>query len=536
MRAETPRRRQFAPVAGVLVLGLLVTGILTWISVDLYSNNEQRLLRLRAHDASALLAEAIPTLQTPLASAAALADATRGNRKKFMRFVQPYVGTRPAHPFVSMSLWRVGPSTTRRIAVVGVPPVLPSSTPRTKHFLGHAVTSPQLSVIGLLNRPLGRLGYAFSGQGTGPFVAYGESALPRDRYQAPQRSAAFSDLNYSVYLGSDKRPQNLLTTSARHLSLTGQRAAVRVPFGSAVLTLTVAARRPLGGSLTQRLPWVIGIVGVLLTIGAAVLTARLIDRRRHAELLAARIEEVAEENRRLFTEQRGIAQTLQRALLPEALPQVPGLEAGVRYEPGVEGVDIGGDWYDLIPYGEHRLLLVVGDVSGRGLKAATTMAALRYGVHAYAAQGDPPGTILTKLSGLVSVRASGQLATVLCALVDVEAHELTVASAGHLPPLLISNGSSDFVRGKVGVPIGLDRDAGYTPTTVKAPADATFVAFTDGLVERRGESIDAGLERLRSRAGTANLPLERFLTHLVDELRTDQAADDTAIAAIRWLG
>ena len=115
------------------------------------------------------------------------------------------------------------------------------------------------------------------------------------------------------------------------------------------------------------------------------------------------LERIAEENRRLYSEQRTIAQTLQHALLPEALPKIQGVETGARYEAGVEGVDIGGDWYDLIALDDHRLLLVVGDVSGRGVRAAATMASLRYAIHAYAAQNDPPATILTKLSKLVNV-------------------------------------------------------------------------------------------------------------------------------------
>ena len=159
-----------------------------------------------------------------------------------------------------------------------------------------------------------------------------------------------------------------------------------------------------------------------------------------------RSSEIADENRRLYSEQRSIAQTLQHALLPERLPKIRGVETSARYEAGVEGVDIGGDWYDLIALDDHRLLLVVGDVSGRGVRAAATMASLRYAIHAYAAQNDPPATILTKLSKLVNVGATGQLATILCALIDVEAHELTVTSAGHLPPLLISDGTGTFIQ------------------------------------------------------------------------------------------
>jgi serine phosphatase RsbU (regulator of sigma subunit) len=201
----------------------------------------------------------------------------------------------------------------------------------------------------------------------------------------------------------------------------------------------------------------------------------------------------------------------------------------------VEGVDIGGDWYDAMAVDDKRLLLVVGDVSGRGLDAATTMAALRYAIHAYAAQGDKPGTILTKLNKLVSVKSSGQLATVLCVLVDLDTHELTITSAGHLPPLLISDGHGEFVKSDVGLPIGVDRHAAYTSATVTVAPGATLLAFTDGLVERRGESIDVGLGRLRDHATSNHATLDELLTRVVSNLRQDGSDDDTAIAGIRWL-
>ena len=273
---------------------------------------------------------------------------------------------------------------------------------------------------------------------------------------------------------------------------------------------------------------------MLISIGAAVLTVRLIQRRRHAEQLARTLEDIADENRRLYSEQRTIAQTLQHALLPERLPQIDGVETSARYEAGVEGVDIGGDWYDLIALDDHRMLLVVGDVSGRGVRAAATMASLRYAIHAYAAQDDPPAMILTKLSKLVNVGATGQLATILCALLDVEAHELTVTSAGHLPPLLISNGTGTFIQSAVGVPIGVNAGSTYTSTAVSTPPAATLLAFTDGLVERRGESIDTGLARLQHAATADQCELDDLLSKLLDELR-DGGDDDTAIAGLRWL-
>ena len=143
--------------------------------------------------------------------------------------------------------------------------------------------------------------------------------------------------------------------------------------------------------------------------------------------------------------------------------------------------------------------------------------------------------ILSKLSNLVNVNTSGQLATVLCAVVDVEAHRLTVTSAGHLPPLLVSDGSGTFVRSAVGVPIGVRAGARYTSTSVEMPKAATLIAFTDGLVERRGESIDAGLERLQRAASSNHVTLDELLGRLIEDLRSEGGDDDTAIAALRWL-
>src|SRR5206468_1305331 len=117
------------------------------------------------------------------------------------------------------------------------------------------------------------------------FAAYAESALPRDRRSRLQSNAAFSDLDYALYLGSLERPGSLLVTSLSHLPIRGQRATLRVPFGDRVLTLVVAPRQPLAGTLPQRLPWIIAIVGVVLAVGAATLTLRLTQRRRAAEHL-----------------------------------------------------------------------------------------------------------------------------------------------------------------------------------------------------------------------------------------------------------
>jgi serine phosphatase RsbU (regulator of sigma subunit) len=246
------------------------------------------------------------------------------------------------------------------------------------------------------------------------------------------------------------------------------------------------------------------------------------------------LDRIAAENAAMYTEQRSIAQTLQHALLPEALPDLDGMRAGARYVPATSGVEVGGDWYDVVELAKDKILLVIGDVSGHGLRAATTMASLRHATLAYAADDPRPAAVLGKLSDFVNRTPHAYFATVICALIDVPAHMLTLASAGHLPPLLIAGGEGDFIDLDVGVPIGVVRAAPYVETRVEVPRQATMIAYTDGLVERRGELLDIGLQRLASVATEQQLALEDLLTKLPRELASDDHHDDTAILGIQW--
>ncbi|MGH2831761.1 MAG: PP2C family protein-serine/threonine phosphatase [Solirubrobacteraceae bacterium] len=511
---------------GTLLIGLLLTALLALGAAAQFHSNEKRLLRLRVHDAGLLLTAALPDLQSSLAAAAELAGATDGDVQKFRRNVAPLVGTSPGHQFVSVSLWRNSRAARGPLTVVGVTPKL--DTRSAVAFFAASARSRSLGVIGLLQPPDLRLGFVFAASSTGGFLAYGESALPRDRRSRLESNSAFADIDYAIYLGASQRPADLLLTSVSHLPLSGQRAAVTVPFGTNELTLVMSARKPLAGSLAQELPWIIAIGGLIVSLGFSTIAGRLAVRRRTAELLAS-------ENRRLYSEQRNIAQTLQHALLPDKLPEIRGLQASARYEPGQQGVDVGGDWYDLIELDDHRVLLVVGDVSGRGLRAATTMAALRYAIRGYAAQDDPPATILSKLSDLISIKDDDQLATVLCACLDLQRREISLASAGHLPALLLTDGHGEYLHAPVGLPIGVQEGTRYEPRTVTMPKEATLLAFTDGLVEVRSDkSIDDGLERLRNAALGDRSELSELLHRLVGQLHQGLSADDTAILGVRW--
>lgn len=518
-----------------LIVGLAVTAALSAISENQYTSNEQRLLTLRARDAAAVVTAEVPTIQTALGSAAELADATGGSRAKFERFMAPYVGTGAGRIFVSASLWRLRAPRRGPLAVVGTAPKLTASPGRAQSFFAHAAHTPQLAVLGMLGGSQPRIGYEYNTASLpGGFAAYGEGALPADRQSRIQRTSAFAGLEYALYLGSRARPQDLLLASRSRLPLTGDMAVQTIPFGDTALTLVLASRGSLDGSLPRILPWAVGVLGVLISAVAAVGVLRLVQRRRNAERLAARLEVTANENRRLYAEQRNIAQTLQHALLPDRLPQLPGITVSATYRPGEQGVDIGGDWYDVLQIGAERLLLVVGDVSGRGLRAATTMASLRYAIRAYAAQDDPPEEILHKLSRLLSVADSGQLATILCAVVDPAARRVMLATAGHLPPLLIDDGDSRYLESVIGLPIGFEAGAEYTATEIAIPPSATLIAFTDGLVERRGETLDDGLRRLQSAVAHRRLGLSELLDALVVELPPGPSEDDVAIVGLTW--
>jgi len=523
------RKRPSAVAVVALATGLLVTAALAVTTLVIYDRNEDRLLGLRAKELGLVLATATVPTQTELASGSALADATGGNVARFRALLEPDVG--PGRQFVSVSLWPAG--SARPSGVLGSAPRLSPS--QARELFERARRSHSLSVLGLLHMPEPGVGYAFSGSRDGRgYVVYGETLLPADRRSRLESNTAFSDLDYAIYFGHSEQTAELLVTSLKHLPISSRRASATVAFGDRSLTLVVTPRGSLGGTFFRSLPWIVGILGAALSIAAALLADRLVRGRERAEQLAENLDRLAAENEYMYTEQRGIAQTLQHALLPETLPEVRGLKVSARYVAATSGVEIGGDWYDVVAAGEHRVLLVIGDVSGHGLRAATTMASLRHATLAYAAHDPRPAALLSRLAQYVNGATHDYFATVLCVLIDVEGHRLTIANAGHLPPLLLENGRAEFLGITAGAPIGVGGETHYEQTDFPVPANATLVAFTDGLVERRGEVIDTGLTRLREAAAIAPSGLEELVGRLPEALASAGHHDDTAIVGIQW--
>jgi serine phosphatase RsbU (regulator of sigma subunit) len=449
----------------------------------------------------------------------------------FRQVMQPLVAK--GGRFVSASVWPLGSPVPQPAAVVGAPPELSrQGAVQIDTYLTRAAKRSTLSVRDLLGSNDRRLGYGYAIPGARS-VVYLEAALPKDRKARIASDSAFADLDYALYLGGRATPSHLLASSSGRALSGGRQASDTVTFGNSQLLLVVSNRNELGGAVLSALPWVLAALGLLLTVVAAFLTERLIRRRVRAEELSDRLEEVAEENAALYASQRDIAQQLQRSLMPQTLPRLDGLEASGRYEAGVVGTEVGGDWYDVLPISETRLVFSVGDVCGRGLAAAVLMASLRYSMRAYALEQAAPGTILDKLTAIVGATRDDTFATVICGMLDTARGTLTIARAGHPDLLVVDDDGARYLETPLGPPVGVDPGWEYQSVTITLPDDVTLVAFTDGLVERRREHLDTGLERLRLLA-TADMPIAALVEHVVDTLAPEGSDDDIAVLGLRW--
>jgi anti-anti-sigma factor len=242
---------------------------------------------------------------------------------------------------------------------------------------------------------------------------------------------------------------------------------------------------------------------------------------------------------RRYQTEHDVAATLQHALLPASLPRTDGLELAVRYLPAADGTAAGGDFYDAIELPGGRLGIAVGDVVGHGPPAAAAMGQLRSALRAYALEGRPPARVMQLLARYVDGVSGARGATLAYAVLDPGAREVRYACAGHPPPLLVAaDGSARFLDGGRGVP--LDRALGqvYRDATAPVPEGATLVLYSDGAVERRGEALDVGMERLADAASAAaRLDPEALCSAVLDALFEPgrRRRDDVALLAARAL-
>lgn len=206
------------------------------------------------------------------------------------------------------------------------------------------------------------------------------------------------------------------------------------------------------------------------------------------------------DNARLYGRERAHVVSLQRSLLPRATPVTPGLRVHAEYAPSTAHHGVGGDWYDVMALPGGRTALMVGDVMGHGLPAAATMGRLRAVARTLMTLDMAPERVLARLDLATRDLEDEQVATFLCAVFDPADSTYTLASAGHLPPLLLDGrGAAEFVDVPIGAPLG----AGvipYDPIRLKVPVGGHLVMYSDGLVKSRQRDLDHQLERLRSAA------------------------------------
>jgi anti-sigma regulatory factor (Ser/Thr protein kinase)/putative methionine-R-sulfoxide reductase with GAF domain len=412
-------------------------------------------------------------------------------------------------------------------------------------------------------------GQVFLGTAGGPPPGAGEQLLRVYRLSEPAlaempleallnellvRTKEILDVDTVAILLLDDAADELVARAAKGLEEEVERG-VRIPIGGGFAGRIAAERTPiyiadvnhaevLNPILRQK--GIRSLLGVPLIIDGraiGVLHVGTLTPREFTNDNAALLQVVAQraapaiERARLYEaldrEHRN-AVALQRSLLPEGVPDIVGVDIAVRYLPARD--EVGGDWYDVIDLPGGLVGVAIGDVAGHGIRAAALMGQLRTALRAYALDGYPPGEALKRLDRLLNTIRGEGMATAAYAVLDPLTGALRVASAGHPPPVVVSSaGEARILDTTPAPPLGTLPFGSYLETeTTVAPGEALML-YTDGLIERRRESLSDGIERLRVYAGatgSADALCERVLRRLVPR---EGADDDVAMVVLRNL-
>lgn len=306
-----------------------------------------------------------------------------------------------------------------------------------------------------------------------------------------------------------------------------------------VIALTIAVRisvdtATLIGGLTPAQ----ALLLVKLQLGTFVIAGLVIAAESHERELAIRLADsaalqaaVSETER---SRERGLAIELQRGLLPDRLPSMPGIDVAARYEAAGQALEVGGDWYDALEFSDGRIGVVIGDVVGHGLDAMISMGRLRSALAALALHSASPASLLRELDEFVGGPDGTAYATVFYAIVDLENQTIVYSSAGHPPGLLISpDGETTWLDEGQTEPL-------YGVSTVRREATASLVPgaalilYSDGLIERRGESLNVGLERLQRLASAViDKPPQAMCDDLFASLVPVTPRDDAVVLVMK---
>jgi PAS domain S-box-containing protein len=273
-------------------------------------------------------------------------------------------------------------------------------------------------------------------------------------------------------------------------------------------------------------------IGVVSFASSASGRRYTLDDQRLAEEIAVRAA-VSIDNAQLFRREQQTALTLQRSLLPGALPETEDLAAAAAYFPaGAEG-EVGGDWYDVIPLPSGRVAIVIGDVMGRGIRAAVMMGQLRAVVRGYAVQDLPPVDVVAYLDDLVRNLDDASIVTCVYAVYDPLDRSACISNAGHLPPLLVNGaGATKILNDNTGIALGAGK-APFEQFEVELGDGDGLVFYTDGLVETRGTDIDDGIDALANAVSPLPDSLEEACARALTVRSPDAQDDDVAVLVVR---
>jgi serine phosphatase RsbU (regulator of sigma subunit) len=352
------------------------------------------------------------------------------------------------------------------------------------------------------------------------YVALQVVPLPPARQSTTRPIKPFRQLDIALYASPTPQPRQLLVSTRGLKPLHGPTASAQMTVESVQWDLVASARQPLLDRPARATPWIVFGVGLVLAVGLAI----AVDR--HQRLSAITAEK--------YEHERAVSEALQHSLLPRTLPTIPGMDIAARYVPSTGEAEVGGDWYSVIPVDDDTFAFVVGDVSGHGIQAAGMMASLRYTTRTLAKLGFAPNEVLDRADDEIDVMADHAFATVLVGTVSIPERQLTVASAGHPPPYVWSPGRAGFVELTTGAPLGVDLGP-VKATTVAFPPGSKIVAFTDGLIERRDQEIDARLQCLAEAASYPSASAADLLAHVLATMVPGEHEDDIAILVITAL-
>ncbi len=362
------------------------------------------------------------------------------------------------------------------------------------------------------------------------------------------RVAALMAVDTVAVLLLDEASQQLVARAAWGVE-EEVRQGVRVSVGHGFAGRIAATRQPVvldrvdARTVANPLLWEKGIrtmLGVPLLSGnelLGVLHVGSFSERRFSEADADLLARVAGRvagavQARQLEVERAAARVVQRSLLPTRLPEVPGIEFAARYVPAEIG-GVGGDWYDAFVLPNGRLWVMVGDIVGHGMRAALVMGRLRSTLRSYALEGHPPEEVLTRADRKLQFFEPGETATVLCAAVDPPYETIQLSLAGHPPPVVAGPATSGaLIDVQPGPPLGFDVDIPRSSITVALTPNGVLVAYTDGLIERRGKSLDDGLALL-CRATHARHPDQVCFEVMNNLVGREPPQDDIAMLVLR---